>query len=83
MTLTPYEIEIVLHYYYSPEEHPECAGNSPAWRSSVDMLLAEGVLQLRKEPSQYGATYESTERSRVYIEALKDVPLPVQKWVMP
>jgi hypothetical protein len=81
MRMTPFSIEIVLHYYYSPEEHR--GSHAPIWGGTIQFLLDEGLLAKRAELSEYGASYEATEKGRAYVEALCAMPFPVQKWVMP
>lgn len=76
-------IGILLHYYYSPEEHPDCRDNPPHWRISIDDLMQKGLLTYREQPSQFGATYQTTERAMVYVEAIRSLPLPEQQWLMP
>lgn len=80
-----YAVEVLLHYHYSPEEHEGAANGSVAWRTVITFLLEEQLLSVRVPPSAYGATYETTARGKVYIEALRNLPLPVEihRWEMP
>lgn len=72
-TLTPYELEILLHVYYSPNFLPP---NDEAWRMARNRLFQRELL--KDKPC---STYRITERGRAYIEHLLRQPLPVCKWV--
>jgi hypothetical protein len=78
--MTPLEIEIALHYYYTPLPYP----NMPMRDGIVDAFLAAGLLQPREgEYPPDWSKYERTDRLTAYCKALQAVPLPVQKWVAP
>lgn len=79
--MTPFEIEIMLHYYYRPRYFRDGDFSAPASRSALESFCENGLL--REAPVNAGALYEITERGRVYVEALKSVPLPIQVWIMP
>lgn len=80
--LTLSQISILLHYYYSPEEHADCQANSRAWRSAVDGLVREELLK-PNTTRDGSASYQTTDRAAVYVEAIRALPLPVQSWAMP
>lgn len=75
MTLS--EIRVLLWHHYSPAPYPEDNSNIGAAYSN---LISLGLLESEELGTQKMRT---TERGAVYIEALRAVPLPVQKWVMP
>lgn len=84
----PLEIMIGLHYWTTPGPYaanePSHA-NSPAvceiCRNFIERgLLVEGLSDRAKK---YGAAYESTEALGVWVNALCDVPFPIQKWIIP
>ena len=82
--MSPLEIEVALHYFYSPNDHPDI--DVPGYQQALANFLDNGMLVARDmaEDSQAEASkYKSTDRLRVYCEALKKVPLPVKKWVIP
>jgi hypothetical protein len=81
--MTLMQIELVLHYYWSPEEHLYVVQQVGGARQAVDGLMDLGLLDYRTGPSDYSATYETTDKGKVYVEAVRNVPLPVQQWVMP
>jgi DNA-binding PadR family transcriptional regulator len=79
--MTPNDIEVMLHCYISPEPHPR--QDAPAVQDSLQRCLLKGLI-VRKEEGP-DDVYEVTEGGRLYIEALRNVPLPerVTVWRMP
>jgi hypothetical protein len=47
---------------------------APAYKEADEWFIQQGLLS---------ANYKITDRGRVYLEALKLVPLPELKWVIP
>jgi len=80
--VTPLKMEILLHYYYSPEEYRDGDLSAPAVDEALFWACSEGLLT-SIEKSQYGATYAQTDRLRALVDAWLNVPLPVQVWVIP
>ena len=79
--MSPLGIEILLHYHCIASDHRACVENVPIWPEIRDWLLKEGLV---KTPSKVSSrTYDLTERGEVYIRALLNTPLPVQRWAMP
>jgi hypothetical protein len=78
-TITPYALGILLHYYVRSDAHPDAADNSAPWRVNVRNMMDLGLL----ESSVSGTTYQTTERSRVFLETILRVQFPVQQWVIP
>ena len=79
--MTPFEIDILFHYYTTPTEHRGVTENPPIGPSTMQWLVDEGLLAVRKERSQYGATYECTKRGECWINHVCNLPLP--EWSMP
>lgn len=78
--MTPLEIEILLHYYYTGgEDFPR--RNAPAAQEAIARFLNLGLLEVASHPT--GAQYHATKGVEVYVEALMAVPLPVRKWLIP
>lgn len=73
-------IEILLWYFWSIKDHPYMDDGGPAWRTAIKWLLEEELL--REETTQT-TSYSCTQRGRVYVEAIWELPLPLQVWVMP
>jgi hypothetical protein len=87
--VTPLQLEILLHYVYSPHDFREGDFSAPAVREAIDIFRADlkdspydtaGLLTKSERPGQ---TYTLSERGRVYIEHLLSQPLPVQTWTVP
>lgn len=84
--MTPLEIEIVLHYHTRANDYRDGDFSFPAVRETLDCFredlnLIENWPEDDKSPTNQ--TYRITERGRIYAEALKAVPLPIQIWVIP
>ncbi len=81
--MSPFELDILLHYYSRRDDHPVLADNPPIWTSTRGKMKSDGLLG-ENDPVKVGEPlYYLTERGKVYIEAILSLPLPVQQWVMP
>ena len=80
--MTPFELDILLHYYCRVDEHQVVYDNPLIWPSTREMFLREGLLTTNVHES-YTGSYKTTERAEVYIKHILSLPLPVQKWEMP
>lgn len=78
--MTPYEIDVMLHYYTRVNDHECVATNPPIWRPTIDDFLGLGLLELKASSD---ATYAITDRGKAYCEHLCAVQVPVCKWVQP
>jgi hypothetical protein len=76
--MTPYQIDVLVHYYARCEDHPDLARNPPAWRIAVREFTEQGLMREGTD----GMSYSLTERGTAYVDALQRVPLPVQIWVI-
>lgn len=80
--MTPFEIEMLLYYYYSAEDN--CPKrNSPIFKDTINRFVNLGLILA--SPTQHPCCYTYTgnrEALKVYAEALGAVPLPVRKWVV-
>ena len=80
--MTPFEIEILMHYYTRGGDPDVVRDNPPIWPETRVRFLDEKLLELmpvdyrRDDP----ATYMLTQRGQAYIKALMRVPLPVASW---
>jgi hypothetical protein len=80
--MSPAEIDILLHYYVSPVDHPRIEAGNAFWRSTVAKFRAESLLELMP-PGGGPACYRLADRGQVYVAALLSLPLPVPYWEMP
>jgi DNA-binding PadR family transcriptional regulator len=79
--MTPYEIKLLLHYFTTPDDHPDVERDPPVWRPTIQQFLADGLLEHGDERDE--ATYRISDRGKAFCEALLVVPLPVMRWVTP
>ena len=82
------EIEVMLHHFCTPGPFPS---NAPAYQEAHKRLIDDGLIEetLHSRVNFEHATdliegrdYRVTEKGRVYVGALKSVPVPVQAWTM-
>lgn len=76
--MTPVILEILLHYYYSPEGYK--GRNSCAENDSISFLYNEGLIIYNKS-----SNYIISDRGRAYVEHLLKQPLPepITRWEIP
>ena len=81
--LSPCDIEVLLHCYYSPEVHSR--ENAPAVQISYTRLMMCGLIELQCFMVGADTTnlneYKTTERGRAHIQQLCTLPLPSSAWV--
>ena len=82
--MTPLEIEILLHYYYS-RDYDYTNLCSPAVREACERFVELGLLEEINSCStplknKYIGNIDALEP---YVKALCSVKLPVQTWVIP
>lgn len=81
--MTPFELDILLHYFACADDHPVVHRNPPIWPETRDAFIAEDLMADNLPDSGRTATYRLTERGRAYIEFVLAVPLPVNTWQLP
>ena len=83
--MTPFEIDILLHYHTRPGDHEACINQAPIWRETINRLIDDGLVSIVVcSKSNSFASYELTERGRFYVEhGLCAVPLPESQWFIP
>jgi len=80
--VTPYEIEIILHYFcFGSKDHPDISRNPPVWRPTIDGLCSSGILACVEGLTD--VAYRITEKGAAYVEHVCAVQVPVCKWVQP
>ena len=66
LTTTPFELDILLHYYGCADDHQAMFDNPPIWPATRDEFKANGLLAERPEGERFGkALYFLTERGKV------------------
>ena len=81
---TPNDIEVLLHYYVSPEPHPRVEAD--AVRQTIGRYLKEGILEEDKEGTFVEGTkklncYCVTDKGKAWLRLILSVPYPKQAWV--
>jgi hypothetical protein len=77
--MTPFELDILLHYYSVCSEHEVVSKNPPIWAGTRDWFLKESLLEL--SDGKHPASYKTTRRANIFIEHILELPLP--DWKMP
>lgn len=73
---TPYEREILTHYYISLAPFPRA--DAPLFKMTIDKFIKLGLLE------RDGDEIKGVEGAlRIYMDALAAVPLPVHPWIQP
>ena len=73
--MTPLEINLMLHCYYSPADDE--TRYSSAGRSGMQHLESNGLIE------HNDGAWQATKRGQAYVEMLTRVPFPVAGWVNP
>ena len=80
--MTPLQIEMLLHYYSRADDYRDGDFSAPAVREALEGFKRDELLAAdQADPPR--TCYVITERGRVYVEALRAVPMPERRWVMP
>lgn len=74
---SPNNIEVLLHYYVSPEPHPR--RHAPAVDCATNDLLRAGAIVPRAD--HRGTCFQTTELGCAWVAALCQVPPPTAVWV--
>lgn len=78
MRTCPSSIEVIMHFYYSPEPHPR--RNAPAVIAAIRDFLNEGLIVQSLWDKNL---YSCTERGRMWVEMICATPYPQQVYVDP
>lgn len=71
--LTPHDLEVLLHYFYSPAPFPR---QSECHDETVRRFMDSGIMALRHKPSPYGSQYELTSLGLAWVHAILSTPIP-------
>lgn len=77
MKLAPIDIEVILHYYVSPDPHPRIT--TLAISQAIDFFIEQSMLVKTGEPE----VIRVTNRGKVWIDMLRSTPFPEQRWIDP
>lgn len=82
--MSPLKIQIMLHYYALADDFRNGDFSAPAVIEALETFVRQGMLRATAFGRQRGEpAYKITDKGRAYVEALKAVPLPVSRWVIP
>ena len=79
--MTPLELSILIHYRGCANDFRDGDFSAPAVREAINRF--RDVLKLLELADDPINAYILTERGRVFVDALCEIPLPIQAWVMP
>ena len=74
--MTPYEIELLLHFYTSSAPPRQC----PILQQTIQELMNLELLKPRGQGNEFDSAYMLDERGLVFCDALTDMQLPVKRW---
>jgi len=77
--MTPYEIEILLHYHCRASDWDGSGRGNNLYRFTMDHFIDSGLL--KKGADDADIEFQSTDRLHVYVEKLCSVRLPEKMWV--
>lgn len=77
--MTPLEIQILLHYYACADDFRGGDFSAPAVGEAIAWFTQSDLLEPTHETQDKGPEFCITERGRVYVEALRAVPLPEKR----
>ncbi len=80
--MTPLQIEMLLHYYSRADDYRDGDFSAPAVQEALEGFKRDELLAA-DQAGPPRTCYVITERGRVYVEALRAVPMPERRWVMP
>ncbi len=81
--MTPYELNILLHYHCYKTEFHRYADNT-FYRNTISQLVADGLIERLPVPFHDGATLQLTEKGTFYVtEGLCKVPMPEPRFTIP
>lgn len=81
--MTPFELTILIHYYGCANDFRDGDFTAPICKGTFTKFVTENLLEcVPPEECKY-ASYRLTERGHVFVDALRNLPLPVKLWIMP
>jgi hypothetical protein len=73
--MSPFELKILLHYYYSPEQYENFRTGIP-----LEFILSccgQGVFRSTPNPDD---GFMLTEKGQMWVESILATPMPIAKW---
>ena len=79
--MSPLKIDILLWYHSRHVDYSDLV--SSAHQEAICYFLNNGYLIMMEPGEEFDMSYKPTEKLHFYVEALCNVPEPVQEWVIP
>jgi hypothetical protein len=80
--LTCNNVDVLIHYYTSPEEHPR--KQSPAVQATIAMYLRDGIFESRSEKQTHvQSSYQLTAKGLAFLDLILSTPYPILMWSDP
>lgn len=76
--LSPYELEILIHYYSKVGEFPN--QDNEAFQAAIRRFVNAGLIKINGPTSSYRGNHEALQ---VFFDKVLSTPLPANRWVMP
>lgn len=76
MGLTPNDLEILIHHFVSPEEHPR--SYAPAVQEAITHFILKGVFEKLDS-----GRIVTTSKGQAWLKMILAVPEPKRAWVNP
>ena len=73
--ITPNDLEILIHCYCRPEEHPRIS--APAVQETIKRFMEDGIIK-RDQNNEYFIT---TGKGTAWLRSILSVPYPTQVWI--
>lgn len=78
--MTPLDLEILSHYYVTPEPHPNQEAH--AVQASIGCFVSDGILEQRPRTGENPLlSYQLTEKGVAFLQLLLQTPYPKQVFV--
>ena len=78
-SVTPLQLEILLHCYYSPQPWRGDRSLTP-YKQAIQYFLESEMIEVSGK--EYEEVYDITERGHAYIEAILGLPFPTKTWIV-
>ena len=79
--MSPYEIQVLFHYYVCAEDHPDINRNPPIWRPTIEKFQRENLIETSMERKDT-RLYRLTQRGDVFCKFITQLSLPRPAWKM-
>lgn len=77
MEHTPLRIELMIHFYVSPDPYPRCS--APAVKRETEVLLRLGLIVAREQDcfTLEQDCFKATEKGKAWVKMICNTPVPI------